>query len=101
MIAFIEQRYTYSTTQTSTDRTVDTYWDMVNNRYINIHNKVSYSYSVDWINGCIQDIGYGIHHCQYIKDTAMRNAYIQQFTRIRNELNLIKEELTSCKSLRL
>lgn len=95
MIIKLEHRYTYSTTQTSTNRTVDMYWGIVNNRYINIHNKVSYAYSADWIYGCIQDIGYGIHHCQYIKDIAMRNAYIQQFTHIRNELNKIKEEIQS------
>lgn len=93
MITKQGNQYKYSTTQSSTDSTVDMYWEMVNNRYINIHNKISYAYSRDWIDGCISDIGYAISHCQYIKDTKLRKAYIQQFNRIRNELNIIKQGL--------
>ena len=85
--------FTYTTTQTSTNSTVDVYWIMVNNRYINIANKVSYAYDVCWIDGCITYIEDGIHHCKYIKDHKLRKAYIQQFNRIRNELNTIKKEL--------
>lgn len=86
--------FTYTTTQTSTDSTVDMYWQMVNNRYINIVNKVRYAYSRDWIDGCISDIGYAISHCQYIKDTKLREAYIQSFNLIRNNLLVIKQGLT-------
>ena len=95
MITMQDTRYVYSTTQTSSEPIVDMYWDIVNNRYINIANKLSYAYSIDWINDCISAIGYGIHHCKYIKDSKLRNAYIQQFNRISNELNIIKQGLTS------
>lgn len=94
MITKQGNQYKYSTTQSSTDSTVDMYWEMVNNRYINIHNKISYAYSPDWIDGCISDIGYAINHCQYIKDTKLREAYIQSFNLIRNNLLVIKQGLT-------
>lgn len=93
MITKQGNQYKYSTTQTSSLSTVDMFWDIVNNRYINIANKVSYAYDVCWIDGCITDIEHGIHHCQYIQDTKLRKAYIQQFNCIRNELNTIKKEL--------
>lgn len=86
--------FTYTTTQTSTDSTVDMYWQMVNNRYINIVNKVRYACYTDWVNGCISDIAQGIHHCQYIKDAKLREAYIQSFNLIRNNLIVIKQGLT-------
>ena len=87
--------FAYSTTQQSSDTTVNMYWEMVNNRYINIYNKISYAYDVEWIDGCIHDAEYGIHHCQYIKNTALRSVYIQQFTFICEHLNRIKQGLTS------
>lgn len=93
MITKQDTSYKYSTTQTSSLSTVDMYWDIVNNRYINIANKVSYAYDAYWIVGCIKDIEHGIHHCQYINDPKLRKAYIQQFNRIRNELRDIKQEL--------
>ena len=88
----------YSTTQSSGDTTIDTYWDIVNNRYINIHNKVGYSYDVDWIDGCIKDAEWGISYCEMPQLLQAYNPklvlnYKQQFLRIIKELELIKESI--------
>lgn len=88
--------YDYSTTQTSSDSTIDTYWDIVNNRYLNIHNKVSYAYDADWIDGCISDCEWGIKHCDKpFKNTNPKLVaqYKASFQFIINELNKIKAEL--------
>lgn len=86
----------YTTTQTSGDSTIDVYWDIVNNRYINIHNKVGYAYDVDWINGCIKDAERGISYCDkpnllQTYSAKLISHYKQQFLRIIKELERIKE----------
>lgn len=88
----------YSTTQSSGDSTINVYWDIVNNRYINIHNKVRYAYDVDWIDGCIKDAEIGISYCDL--PTCSKQSlpviaqYKKQFEFIIKQLNLIKQSMT-------
>ena len=87
----------YTTTQTSTDSTIDMYWKMVNNHYRDIHNKVQYAYTISWVDGAITYAQYGIRHCDLelkYKDSILIARYKAQFIHIIKQLELLKQSMT-------
>ena len=91
----------YSTTQTSGDSTIDCYWQIVNNRYKDISNKVSFAYDIPWIDVCLSDIAYGVGMCDIVlrsvKNEQARGLiknYASSFKFIASKLELIKQELS-------
>ena len=87
----------YTTTQTSTDSTIDMYWKMVNNHYRDIHNKVDFAYNKDWADGAISDAQYGIRHCDIklkYKDSILISRYKESFQFIIEQLELLKQSMT-------
>mgnify|MGYP003613209599 FL=1 len=92
----------YSTTQTSGNSTIDCYWQIVNNRYRDISNKVSFAYDIPWIDGCLSDIAYGVGMCDIVlrsvKNEQARGLiknYASSFKFIASKLELIKQELSN------
>ena len=88
----------YTTTQTSTDSSIDMYWKMVNNRYRDIHNKVDFAYDKDWADGAISDAQYGIRNCDLelkYKDSILISRYKAQFIYIIKQLELLKQSMTN------
>ena len=87
----------YTTTQTSTDSTIDMYWKIVNNRYRDIHNKVGFAYDKYWADGAISDAQYGIRHCDLelkYKDSILISRYKAQFIHIIKQFELLKQSMT-------
>lgn len=87
----------YSTNQSSGDSTINMYWDLVNNRYINIHSKHSYAYDAEWIDGAISDANHGIRVCDLVlKYGANRlvSNYKSSFIFVINQLELLKQGLS-------
>ena len=92
----------YSTTQTSGNSTIDCYWEIVNNRYKDISNKVSFAYDIYWIDGCLSDITFGINMCDIVlrsvKNEQARGLiknYASSFKFIASKLEIIKQELSA------
>ena len=86
----------YSTSQTSGDSTIDMYWDLVNNRYTAISQKLSYAYDPYWVDGCISDAEWGIKVCDIsIKhhNCPKAKAFKSVFLFIIKQLELIKQEM--------
>ena len=91
----------YSTTQTSGNSSIDCIWEIVNNRYRDISNKVSFAYNIPWIEGCLSDIACGVDMCdillRYVKNEQARGLiknYASSFKFIASNLELIKQELS-------
>ena len=87
----------YTTTQTSTNSTIDMYWKIVNNRYRDIHNKVGFAYDKYWADDAISDAQYGIRHCDLelkYKDSILISRYKAQFIHIIKQLELLKQSMT-------
>ena len=91
----------YSTTQTSGNSTIDCYWEIVNNRYRDISNKMSFAYDISWIECCLSHISYGVGMCdivlRYAKNEQARGLiknYASSFKFIASKLELIKQELS-------
>lgn len=87
----------YTTKQTSNSSTIDMYWQMVNNRYQDIHNKHSYAFDRDWANGAIADAVCGISICDIVlkrKDSVLVSRYKESFQFIIKQLELLKQSMT-------
>lgn len=87
----------YSTKQTCNDSTIDMYWEIVNNRYRDIHNRLSFAYDKEWADGAISDAGFGIIHCDLaIKYDAnpLASKYKDSFQFIIKQLELLKQSMT-------
>ena len=87
----------YTTNQTSNDSTIDMYWVIVNNRYRDIHNKVSFAYDKEWADGAISDARSAIHHCDLAlkyKDNPLASKYKDSFQFIIKQLELLKQSMT-------
>lgn len=86
----------YSTSQTSGDHTIDMYWDLVNNRYTAITQKLPYAYDRSWVDGCISDAKYGIKTCDLsiaYNNCPKAKAFKSVFLFIIKQLELIKQEM--------
>lgn len=87
----------YTTKQTSNVSTIDMYWEIVNNRYRDIHNKVSFAYDKEWADGAITDAEFGISHCDLelkYKDNPLASKYKDSFQFIIKQLELLKQSMT-------
>ena len=96
MITMQKGSFKYSTQQTSNDSTIDVYWNIVNDRYINIVTKQPYAYDIDWINGAIHDAICAIDICNIVlRGTTNKLVanYKDSFLLIIRHLTAIKEEI--------
>lgn len=87
----------YTTKQSSGDSTIDMYWQMVNNRYQDIHNKHSFAFDKEWANGAISDAKCGIDICDIVltyRGSILISRYRESFLLVIQELELLKHSMT-------